>query len=349
MSIPRQQVAIVILNWNGRHMLERFLPGVIAHSADFARVVVADNASTDDSLTWLKSNAPSVEIIQLDKNYGFTGGYNRALQQVEAEYYVLLNSDVEVTEGWMSPVLNYLENHPQTAACQPKLRSCQDRHLLEHAGAAGGYIDFLGYPFCRGRMFTALETDQGQYDDIRKVFWASGACMFIRAADFHAMKGFDEILFAHMEEIDLCWRLQQSGKDIAVIPSSVIYHVGGGTLPKSSSRKTYYNFRNNMLMLHKNLAFRDLLLTIPARLILDGIAGLKFLFDGDLGDCLAVIRAHFQFYWMLPSRIKLRSEQQKLRKTNLVNGVYHGSIVLDYYMKGIRTFSGLNPSKFLTR
>lgn len=349
MPIPRDQVAIVILNWNGRHMLERFLPVILKHSLSSARVIIADNASTDDSIQWLSTYRDQVELIELDKNYGFTGGYNRALKQVKAEYYILLNSDVEVTPDWIRPVLEYMALNPFTAACQPKLRSCQDRHLLEHAGAAGGYMDYLGYPFCRGRMFTTLEEDQGQYDTIREVFWASGASMFIRAADFHAMNGFDEVFFAHMEEIDLCWRLQQSGKQIAVIPESTIYHVGGGTLPKSSPRKTYYNFRNNLLMLHKNLPLHQLLFILPLRLILDGIAGLKFLFDGDIGDFFAVIRAHLRFYALLPSRIKVRTHQRRSRKTNQLQGIYNSSIVVAYYLKGIRKFSGLNPSKFIAK
>jgi GT2 family glycosyltransferase len=346
MSFTRDQVAIVILNWNGRHMLERFLPAVVSFSEKQARIIVADNASSDDSLDFLKKNYPGIELILLDNNYGFTGGYNRALKQVDAAYYILLNSDVEVTANWIKPIIEYMQLHPEVAACQPKLRSCQDRHLLEHAGAAGGYIDYLGYPFCRGRMFTELEEDKGQYDTIQSVFWASGAAMFIRSADYHAMEGFDENFFAHMEEIDLCWRLQQSGKSIAVIPQSTVYHVGGGTLPKSSPRKTYYNFRNNLLMLHKNLPGLKLYFIIPIRLVLDGIAGIKFLLDGDYKDCLSVIKAHFSFYAQIPGRISVRSKQRKARKTSHASGVYTGSIVWSYYLKGIKKFSGLNSAKF---
>ena len=247
------QIAIVILNWNGRHFLEKFLPGVAQHSRDLARIVVADNASTDDSLAYLKANFPEVDIIRLDQNYGFTGGYNRALQQVQEPYYVLLNSDVEVSEGWLNPLMQFMEKHPEVAACQPKIRSYNDRHLLEHAGAAGGFIDYLGYPFCRGRIYNHLEEDKGQYDQAVPVFWATGACLFIRRDDFRNENGFDEQFFAHMEEIDLCWRLQQSGKQIWVIPQSTVYHVGGGTLPKNNPRKTFFNFRNNLMMLFKNL------------------------------------------------------------------------------------------------
>jgi GT2 family glycosyltransferase len=343
---PRNQIAVVILNWNGKHMLEQFLPGILTHSAGHARIVIADNASTDDSLRYLRSFESQIEIILLSSNFGFTGGYNRALKEIKAEYYILLNSDVEVTPGWIVPVITHMQSDPQVAACQPKVRSYSDRHLLEHAGAAGGYLDFLGYPFCRGRIFTSLEEDKAQYNDIRRVFWATGACMFIRSEAFHSMKGFDEDFFAHMEEIDLCWRLQQSGHAVAVVPQSSIYHVGGGTLPKSSPRKTYYNFRNNLLMLHKNMSLAALCYTIPVRLILDGIAGLKFLLNGDAGDFFAVIRAHFRFYMMLPGRMKIRKQQQQLRQTEKVTGLYKGSIVMDYYVREKKVFSELNISKF---
>jgi GT2 family glycosyltransferase len=309
-------------------------------------VIVADNASSDNSLEYLNRYSDQIEIIKLESNFGFTGGYNRALKLVEADYFILLNSDVEVTANWIVPVIEYMEANPEIAACQPKIRSYHDRHLLEHAGAAGGYLDFLGYPFCRGRLFTTLEEDHEQYDDTRRVFWATGACMFIRAKSFHDMKGFDEAFFAHMEEIDLCWRLQQSGYAIAVVPQSVIHHVGGGTLPKSSPRKTYYNFRNNLLMLHKNMRLSALCYTIPIRLILDGIAGFKFLLNGDAGDCFAVIRAHFRFYLMLPGRMRMRKEQQGLRKTEKLTGFYNGSVVVDYFLRRKKKFSELDNSKF---
>lgn len=339
------QAAIVILNWNGVKMLKQFLPGVIRYS-EGARIVVADNDSTDGSLSYLESLGSKIEIIRLDRNYGFTGGYNRALKQVQAEYYILLNSDVEVTAGWLNDPLRFLDENKLTAACQPKIRSYSERELFEHAGGSGGFIDYLGYPFCRGRLFTTLEKDTSTYNDCRYIFWATGACMFIRAADFHEQNGFDEYFFAHMEEIDLCWRLQQSGKRIAVVPSSVVYHVGGGTLPKSSPRKTYYNFRNNLLMLHKNLPASEVWFTLPLRIILDGIAGLKFFIEGDFADMLAVIKAHFAFYSVFASRISIRRNQQKRAVSNEPVGMYNRSIVKDYYVHKIRKFSSLQANQF---
>ncbi|MBL7924797.1 MAG: glycosyltransferase [Bacteroidia bacterium] len=341
-----KKIAIVILNWNGRKFLEKFLPDVIRYSHNLAHIVVADNASDDDSVAWLGSTFPEVERICLDKNYGFTGGYNRALKQVQADYYVLLNSDVEVSAGWLKPLYDFMESHPDAAACQPKIRSYLDRTLLEHAGAAGGYIDYLGYPFCRGRIYNTLEKDQGQYDSIEQVFWATGACLFIRAQVFHDQQGFDDFFFAHMEEIDLCWRIQQSGKAIYVIPESVIYHVGGGTLPKSNPRKTYFNFRNNLVMLFKNLPGHRLVWLIPLRLLLDGIAGAKFMLDGDFKDTLAVLRAHFAFYRYVLRSFPARKRQQKQVLRHPTKGIYHRSIVLAYYLKKIKYFHQLSQKDF---
>ncbi len=337
-----KRIAIVILNWNGKQYLEKFLPGVIRHSHDLARIIVADNASTDHSISFLESTYPEVEIIRNDKNYGFTGGYNRALRNLKDEFFLLLNSDVEVTEGWLIPLLDFMDKHPQTAACQPKIRSYHDRQLLEHAGAAGGFIDFLGYPFCRGRIFNSLEEDKGQYDSEMAVFWATGACLMIRSAEFHKQQGFDETFFAHMEEIDLCWRIQHTGKDIFVIPKSVVYHVGGGTLHKSNPRKTYYNFRNNLKMLFKNLPGHQLIWLIPVRLFLDGLAGLKFLLDGDYKDTWAVIKAHFAFYFFLLTSLTTRSRQQKNVVKHASKGIYHKSIVIAYYLRKIKYFHQLS-------
>jgi GT2 family glycosyltransferase len=239
------KTAIVILNWNGEGFLKQFLPDVIKHSNSFASVIVADNASSDGSIDYLKSLGSDVRIIQLDKNYGFTGGYNKALKEVDAEYYVLLNSDVEVRAGWIQPVIDFMDEHTQVGICQPKIKSFHQPTHFEYAGASGGFIDWLGYPFCRGRLFNSLEEDKGQYNDNLEVFWATGACMFIRAKLYHELNGLDENFFAHMEEIDLCWRAQLSGQKIMVIPAAEVYHVGGGTLPKNNPRKTFYNFRNN--------------------------------------------------------------------------------------------------------
>ena len=344
-SQSAKRIAIVILNWNGQEFLRRFLPGVNAHSAELARIIVADNSSGDNSIAILKSEFPEVETIVLDQNYGFTGGYNRALDQVASEYYLLLNSDVEVTEGWLAPLLRWMDAHPESAACQPKIRSYHDRHLLEHAGAAGGYIDALGYPFCRGRILNTLEEDTGQYEDPRPVFWATGACMLIRSADFKNQGGFDERFFAHMEEIDLCWRLQRAGRKIHVVPQSMVYHVGGGTLPKKSPRKTFFNFRNNLLMLAKNEPLSTLLWLIPLRLLLDGLAGVKFLLDGDHKDTWAVIRAHFGFYRLTFISGSRSSSGPKPPRKRQVPGLYNGSILLDYYLKKTRRFSELDPKR----
>lgn len=344
--MEKLNTAIVILNWNGEHFLRKFLPLVIACSKNSARIVVADNNSTDDSMDVLNLFADEIEIIKLDRNYGFTGGYNRALKLVDAAYYVLLNSDVEVTPGWLEPIISYMSAHPEVAACQPKVLSYNDRHLFEHAGASGGYIDWLGYPFCRGRLFLSLEEDYKQYNSPEEIFWATGACMFIRASSFHQANGFDEEFFAHMEEIDLCWRLQIAGHKIMVIPESEVFHVGGGTLPKTNPRKTFYNFRNNLMMLHKNLPHHQAWLIIPLRLFLDGIAGVKFLLEGDFSDTLAVIKAHFAFYAAIPRRIGLRKEVQRNMKNDKFKGVFHASILMSYYIKGARQFSLLNPKKF---
>ncbi|MBK7887192.1 MAG: glycosyltransferase family 2 protein [Bacteroidetes bacterium] len=341
-----KRVAIVILNWNGKHFLEKFLPDVIRFSSELARVVVADNASTDDSISFLEKNFPEVKIIRNDKNYGFTGGYNVALKNLNDEFFVLLNSDVEVTEGWLQPLLSFMDTHPNTAACQPKIRSYSDRNMFEHAGAAGGYIDFLGYPFCRGRIYNTLEEDHGQYDDAQPVFWATGACLFIRSTVYHQQGGFDDAFFAHMEEIDLCWRIQHTGMDIYVIPQSVVYHVGGGTLPKSNPRKTYYNFRNNLMMLFKNLPGHQLIWLIPIRLFLDGAAGIKFLFEGDYKDTFAVLKAHFSFYYMVITSFPKRMRQQKHVVKHASKGIYHKSIAKAYYLNKTKYFNALQKEDF---
>ncbi|MFM9008280.1 MAG: glycosyltransferase family 2 protein [Bacteroidota bacterium] len=260
-----KRVAIVILNWNGASFLKRFLPGVISDASHLARIVVADNASTDDSVELLARDFPQVEIIRLERNFGFTGGYNRALAQLDADYFLLLNSDVETSSGWLEPLIDWMDKHPETAACQPKIRSYEHRNLFEHAGACGGFIDRLGYPFCRGRIMHSLEADTGQYDSPLPVFWATGACMMIRGALYKQAGGFDERFFAHMEEIDLCWRLIKQGHNIMVIPQSTVFHVGGGTLPKNNPRKTFYNFSHNLLMLTKNRCWQMLLWGFPDR------------------------------------------------------------------------------------
>jgi GT2 family glycosyltransferase len=335
------KVAVVILNWNGIHYLKTFLPGVIRFS-EGAAIVVADNASTDDSVKWLYENHPAVRIVLMDSNYGFAGGYNKALKQIDAKFYVLLNSDVEVTEGWLNDILSKMTADVSIAACQPKIKSYAQRNLLEHAGGAGGFMDYLGYPFCRGRIYLTLEEDKGQYDTKSEIFWASGACLFIRSDVFHHSNGFDEEFFAHMEEIDLCWRIHHQGYKVMVFPETTVFHVGGGTLPKSHPRKTYYNFRNNLLMLHKNLPGNKLTGIFIVRLILDGLAGIKFLISGYPKDCFSVIKAHIYFYSNLKKRKKIRAEAQKLIINHTVPGIYRRSIVWDYYIAGCRYFSQLH-------
>jgi GT2 family glycosyltransferase len=293
-------VAVVILNWNGRKFLEQFLPSVMASTYSNFEVIVADNSSADDSISFVQRSYPALRIIRFDKNYGFAKGYNEALKQVESDYYIILNSDVDVQPVWIQPMIALLENNPSIAACQPKILSYNNKKLFEYAGGAGGWLDKYGYPFAKGRIFDICEEDHGQYDQSEPVFWASGAALFIRSSVFHEMKGFDEYFFAHQEEIDLCWRIQLAGYKIYSCPSSVVYHVGGGTLPRGNSKKTYLNFRNNHIMLSKNLPFRRKLWIMPARNFLDAVSAWKGLLSGDGGYFIAILRAHAAFtkWWI---------------------------------------------------
>lgn len=340
---PTPLVAIVILNWNGRHYLQQFLPTVLATQYHPFKVVVADNASTDDSVSFLERHFPEVEILQLEKNFGFAKGYNEALTQVEADYYVLLNSDVEVTPGWLQPMINLLEQHETHAACQPKILSFRHRQLFEYAGAAGGWLDAYGYPFARGRVFDICEEDRGQYNDTTEVFWASGASLVIRSKVFHKMGGFDEYFFAHQEEIDLCWRIQKEGYYIFCCPESVIYHVGGGTLPRGNSLKTFLNFRNNQIMLAKNLPADERWWKIPYRMLLDDVSALKGLLSGDGGYFVAIIKAHFAFiYWMFfEKRKKRRSSENKIT----LKGYYKGNIAWEHFARKKKAFSEVITGK----
>lgn len=294
------KVAVVILNWNGRKHLEQFLPSVTAATYENFEVIVADNGSTDNSLSFLQLHYPGIRTILFKENYGFAKGYNEALKQVKADYYVLLNSDVEVQPGWLEPMVELLEKDRSIAACQPKILSWHNKKLFEYAGAAGGWLDKYGYPFAKGRVFDICEEDKGQYDQSEPIFWASGASLFIRPAVYHAVKGFDEYFFAHQEEIDLCWRIQLAGHKIYSCPSSVVYHVGGGTLPKGNSLKTYLNFRNNRIMLSKNLPLSKKIWVMPARNLLDGISAWKGLLSGDGGYFIAILRAQLSFikWWL---------------------------------------------------
>ncbi len=331
-QLPR--VAVVVLNWNGIEMLKKFLPSVCASIYPNLEIIVADNASNDGSQAWVEANMPTVKLLKGTQNLGFAQGYNFFLKQVEADYYVLLNSDVEVSSGWIYPVIQLMEQNKKIACCQPKIRSYSRRDHFEYAGACGGWIDPLGYPFSRGRVFDTLEIDNGQYDDAARIFWATGAALFIRAELFHRAGGFDEYFFAHQEEIDLCWRLQRMGFEIWVCPQSVVYHVGAGTLPVGSPRKVYLNFRNNLVMLGKNLPIIKLIWKIPFRLALDAISAWKQLFQGQSGYFLAVLQAHFSFWRWCFSKKKMKA----LPHLNC-HGIYKGCIVWDYFVRGKKYFS----------
>ncbi|MBK8366197.1 MAG: glycosyltransferase family 2 protein [Bacteroidetes bacterium] len=336
-----KKVAVVILNWNGKSFLEKFLPIVIKYSSS-AQIIVADNQSSDDSVSFLKQHFPAVRIIINPSNDGFSTGYNLALKQVEAEYYVLLNSDVEVTEKWIEPIMDLMDSNKHIAACQPKILDYNHKTTFEYAGAAGGFMDKYGYPFCRGRIFNSLEEDKGQYNNSTEVFWATGACMFVRAEAFWKVGGFDDDYFAHMEEIDVCWRMKNIGYQIYVEPKSHVYHVGGGTLNKLSPRKTFLNFRNNLITLTKNASPRFLFFKIIYRMILDGVAAFKFLAEGHGSHFIAVIKAHFSFYAHLPSTLKKRDEMRLMDEfKDATTGVYTENIVFAHFVKGVKNYNEL--------
>lgn len=338
-----KKVAVVILNYNGKKFLEEFLPNVIAHTnAEMADIIVADNASTDGSKEFMREHFPAIRLIDNGSNGGFATGYNLALRQIEAEYFVLLNSDIEVTPGWIEPVIELMDAHPEIAACQPKILSYYEKNKFEYAGAAGGFIDRYGYPFCRGRVFQTLEEDRGQYDDVCEVFWATGACLFVRADLYLKHGGLDDSFFAHMEEIDFCWRMKNLGYKIFCCPQSTVYHIGGGTLPKSSSRKTYLNFRNNLSLLYKNLPQSRVFWVISYRIVLDWVAAFKFLCGGGLKDFWAVARAHADFYRRMHSIRQMR----KTLHNHEVGQMYQRNIVFENYLRGRKTFSSLDPQKF---
>ena len=332
-------IAIVILTYEGAAFLRRYLSGIKQHLPSNARIVIADNASKDDTLTYLQNEHPELEVIRIPNNLGFAGGYNEALSKVDAKYYVLLNSDVEVTEDWISPIVSMMEKNPKIAACQPKILSLEDKEKFEHAGAAGGWIDYFGYPFCKGRIFETTEIDFHQYDQIEEIFWASGAAMVIQAELYHAAGGFDDLFFAHMEEIDLCFRLKRMEYSIYSYPLTSVYHLGGGTLPYNSSNKAFLNFRNNLFLLLKNESIGKLIWLLPIRMILDGIAALKFLIEGKREHFMAVFNGHIDFYrkfglvWQ-----KRKIFNAKNRKKMNRNGIYHGSIVWQYFALGTKQF-----------
>ncbi len=326
-------VAVVILNYNGKSYLEQFLP-VLIDATPTASIVVADNASSDGSIAFLQEHYPDLTLIELEQNYGFAGGYNQALEKIEADYFVLLNSDVEVSEGWLQPMVDFLNDNPKYAACQPKILDFNKRDFFEYAGAAGGFLDLLGYPFCRGRIFDTLEKDTGQYDSPVDIHWASGACLFIRSKTFFEAGGFDPDFFAHMEEIDLCWRIQSMGHKIKSIPSSVVFHVGGGTLSKSSPFKTYLNFRNGLNLIIKNLPFAQLIWKLPCRILLDWIAAVKLFLDAGPKHTFAVSKAHGM---VLITLFKTLGKRKK-RLTGITKPY---SIVFRYFAKKEKRFSDL--------
>lgn len=334
------RVAVVILNYNGAEMLKRFLPTVVEYSPD-AQIIVADNASTDDSVAVVQKLFPTIELIQLNENLGFAQGYNLALEKVDAEYFILLNSDVEVTKGWIEPMLEILDSNPDVAACQPKLLDYKRKTHFEYAGAAGGFIDRYGYPYCRGRIMETVEEDKGQYDSVCDLFWATGAALMIRAEDYRAAGGLDGRFFAHMEEIDLCWRLRARGRRILCVPQSCVYHVGGATLSYNNPRKVFLNFRNNLLMLHKNLPEKDYSMIMFVRRILDYVAALKFLVTGDYKSCKAVYEARREF-----RRIKkeYKEDRTKNLQTTIIESIPQKSdffILWRYYACRCKYFSQL--------
>lgn len=337
-----EKVAIVILNWNGEQMLRTYLSTVMRYSRDEATVYVADNASTDGSVAFLESEYPNCRLIKLEKNWGFAEGYNRALKDIEATYYLLLNSDIEVTHHWLTPMIEYMDHHPEVAACQPKLLSISDRDAFEYAGASGGYIDRLGYPFCRGRVFDTVEADNGQYDTRAEIHWATGAALMIRSKDYWEVGGLDGRFFAHNEEIDLCWRLRIRGRKLVCLPESYVYHVGGGTLPKSNPMKTFLNFRNNLTMLYKCLPDEDLATVMRWRWVLDYVAAWEMLILGrNIGDFKAVYRARRAFKRWRKDFEADRKAIQASRVNQKIPERKDFSLLWQYYVKGRRTFAQL--------
>jgi GT2 family glycosyltransferase len=327
------KLAIVILNWNGEVLLERFLPSVIEYSSN-AELYVADNASTDSSISFLKANYPTVKIIQNSTNGGFAQGYNEALKHVDADIFCLLNSDVEVTAHWLDPIMNTFKNLPEASVLQPKILDLLKPDHFEYAGAAGGVIDQLGYPFCRGRIFQHLEQDTGQYNDTREIFWATGACMFVKREVFMSLGGFDSDYFAHQEEVDFCWRAKNKGHKIYYVGASKVYHLGGSTLSNMNPKKTYLNFRNSLFSITKNLPIRKAVTIIFMRLLLDGIAALRFIFQFRFKHCIAILRAHLSFYRQFPKMLKKRE------KANFILKYYTTtSIVWSYFVHGVKQFN----------
>lgn len=337
---PWPECCLAILNYNGSRHLQEFLPSLLQTNYPSLRVVVIDNASTDDSVAWLRQHHPQVEVVQLNQNYGYAGGYNEGLKAIQTEFLVLVNSDVAVDSNWLKPLMEEFLEHPDIAAIQPKILDHKKRDHFEYAGAAGGFIDRYGYPFCRGRLFETLEKDSGQYNESCEVFWVSGACMAIRKSAFMQAGGFDSGFFAHMEEIDLCWRLHLLGYRLTYQPESVVYHLGGGTLNYGSSRKVFLNFRNSLWMLAKNLPASEAIPKIFTRLVLDGVTGARFITQGNLSGCWAIIQAHFAFYAKIGQVMKHR-KAWSLKSFRSIPGVWKGSVVWAYFGRKKTRFSKL--------
>ncbi len=336
------KTAIVILNWNGLGFLKKFLGTVIRYSIDGETIVcVADNGSTDGSVDWVEYNFAAVKLIRLDKNYGFAEGYNLAINQLDARYYVFLNSDIEVTENWLQPLVRFMDNNDDVASCQPKILSYSRKDHFEHAGAAGCFIDKYGYPFCRGRIINMVEKDTGQYDSRIDVFWSSGACMVVKSEAWKKCGGFDGDFFAHMEEIDLCWRFHKAGYRVCFLPDSVIYHVGGGTLPYISPFKTYLNFRNSLFLIYKNFPDNKLRSILLIRKLLDGLAAAYFVLQGNFRSAWAVWQAHMDYYRALEKLREKRIAVKKLGTDQAIESILNKSIVFEFYVKGNKTYTSL--------
>ncbi|MDM9631648.1 glycosyltransferase family 2 protein [Robiginitalea aurantiaca] len=329
-SIP--SVAIVILNWNGKALLERFLPSVVTYSGE-AQIVVADNASTDDSVSFVNQKYPEIQVVVNEENYGFAGGYNKALEHVDADLYCLLNSDVEVTPGWLEPIFSLFQKRPDIGIVQPKIKDLNKPTHFEYAGAAGGFLDLFGYPFCRGRIFQTLEADNGQYNDTREIFWATGACMFIKRELFRELGGFDPDYFAHQEEVDLCWRAHNQGYQVLYAGASEVFHMGGSTLSNMNPKKTFLNFRNSLYSITKNLPKRKAFPIVFSRLLLDAVAALRFVFQFKIRHAWAILRAHLSYYRHLPKTLRKRERKQFVEKYAVTT-----SIVWSYYVSRIKTF-----------
>ena len=339
-----QDISIVILNYNGKSLLEKFMPSVIQFS-NSAEIIVVDNCSTDDSVPFLKQNFPNVRLILNKENHGFSGGYNEGLKHVDSEYYVLLNSDVEVTEGWLDAPLALLKSNTNIAACQPKIKAYRDKKSFEYAGAAGGYLDYFGFPFCKGRIFDELEEDLSQYEEQEAIFWATGAAMFVRSKVFHYLGGFEDSFFAHMEEVDLCWRMHRAGYEVFYSPKSTVYHLGGATLDKENPHKTFLNFRNSLACLFYNTRWKDLIWVFPVRILLDFVAGFKFFLDGKSKDGKAVLKALKEFFFNYRFHNSIKIKRARFLAYPSIQTLYSKSIVFDFFIKGKKWFKDLDFMK----